>query len=88
MIDTQYVTRLGLKPDLDPATWAAYPFTLPAVRDLADPLKLHPKVTFFIGENGSGKSTVLEALAVSVGFNPEGGTRNFLPRTARAGGHG
>lgn len=77
MIDTQYVTRMGLKPDLDAATLAAYPFTLPTVRDLAEPLKLHPKVTFLIGENGSGKSTVLEALAVSVGFNPEGGTRNF-----------
>jgi predicted ATPase len=34
-------------------------------------------VTFFIGENGTGKSTLLEALAVSAGFNAEGGSRNF-----------
>ena len=37
----------------------------------------HP-VTFFAGENGSGKSTLLEALAVAHGFNPEGGTRNYV----------
>lgn len=30
-----------------------------------------------MGENGSGKSTVLEALAVASGFNPEGGTKNY-----------
>ena len=34
-------------------------------------------VTFFVGENGSGKSTILEAIAVAYGFNPEGGTRNY-----------
>jgi predicted ATPase len=34
-------------------------------------------VTFFVGENGSGKSTLLEAIAVSMGFNAEGGTKNF-----------
>jgi len=33
-------------------------------------------VTFFVGENGSGKSTVLEAVAVGCGFNPSGGSRN------------
>ena len=34
-------------------------------------------VTFFVGENGTGKSTLLEALAVLSGFNPEGGSKNF-----------
>lgn len=36
----------------------------------------HP-VTCFVGENGTGKSTLLEAIAVAYGFNPEGGTRNY-----------
>lgn len=34
-------------------------------------------ITFFVGENGTGKSTLLEAIAVAYGFNAEGGTRNF-----------
>jgi predicted ATPase len=53
-----------------------FPYSLPAIRYL-DRLPLHPKVTFLIGENGTGKSTLLEALALSVGLNPEGGSRNF-----------
>lgn len=53
-----------------------YPFSLPAVRAL-DSLELHPAVTFLVGENGSGKSTLLEAIAVALGFNAEGGSRNF-----------
>ena len=40
-------------------------------------LTFHPRVTFLIGENGSGKSTIVEALAVAAGFNAEGGSRNF-----------
>ncbi len=53
-----------------------FPYSLPAFRQL-DRLLFHPKVTFLVGENGMGKSTLLEALAVSVGLNPEGGSRNF-----------
>ena len=36
-----------------------------------------------MGENGTGKSTLLEAIAAAWGFNPEGGTRNFRFSTAR-----
>ena len=53
-----------------------YPFCLPVIRGLSI-LDLHPKVTFIVGENGTGKSTILEAVAAACGFNPEGGTRNF-----------
>jgi predicted ATPase len=53
-----------------------YPFSLPAVQHLQT-LDLHPAMTFLVGENGTGKSTLLEALAVAWGFNPEGGTKNF-----------
>jgi predicted ATPase len=53
-----------------------YPFCIPAVRHLHR-LEFHPAVTFFVGENGSGKSTLLEALAIKLGFNAEGGGKNF-----------
>ena len=54
----------------------AYPFTIPAIRELGV-LRLHPRVTYFVGENGSGKSTIVEAIAVAMGLNAEGGTQNF-----------
>ncbi len=41
-------------------------------------LSLSSAITIFIGENGTGKSTLLEAIAISYGFNPEGGTKNFI----------
>lgn len=40
-------------------------------------IRFHKPVTFFVGENGVGKSTLIEAIAVACGFNPEGGTINF-----------
>ncbi len=54
----------------------AHPFDLAAVRHL-DTLELCPQVTFVIGENGTGKSTLLEAIAIAFGLNPEGGSNAF-----------
>ena len=59
-----------------------FPLCLPALRHL-DRLPFHPKVTFLVGENGTGKSTLLEALASSVGLNPEGGSRHSTSRPGR-----
>jgi predicted ATPase len=53
-----------------------YPFNIGAIQHV-DQLKFHPKVTYLIGENGIGKSTLMESIAVAWGFNPEGGTQNF-----------
>lgn len=58
------------------APGSGYPWGLPAVRFVGR-LKPHPKVTFLVGDNGTGKSTLVEALAVLAGFNPEGGNRNY-----------
>lgn len=59
---------------------------IPAVRHLmkTGKLSLPNAVTFFVGENGTGKSTLLEAIAISAGFNPEGGTRNFSFSTSNS----
>jgi predicted ATPase len=70
-----YLRHLEWVRERIPAT-DRYPYNLPAVRQFLD-LTFHPKVTFFVGENGTGKSTLLEAIASVCGLNPEGGSRNF-----------
>jgi len=52
-----------------------YPFNIPSVRSLTG-VTFETNVTFFVGENGSGKSTILEAIAYQCGFNTAGGGRN------------
>lgn len=74
-MSSQYLLDLTLRRD-DIPSFDEYPFNLGALKNF-DRLKLHPKVTYFIGENGSGKSTLLESIAITLGFNPEGGTKNF-----------
>jgi len=70
-----YLIHLELLRERVPS-FDRFPYSLPAVRNL-DRLPFHPNVTFLVGENGTGKSTLLEALALEVGLNPEGGSRNF-----------
>ena len=70
-----YLLSLSLRRDKVPA-FTEYPYCLPVVRNLSR-IEFHPSVTFIVGENGTGKSTLLEAIAVALGFNAEGGTRNF-----------
>ena len=62
----------------DPVDCRSYLAALPVVKHLArQSIALERPVTIFVGENGTGKSTLLEAVAVAYGFNPEGGTKNF-----------
>ena len=70
----QFIKTITLKRAATPPD--GYPFTIAAVRHL-DGLQFTEPVTFFVGENGSGKSTVLESIAVAAGLNAEGGSRNF-----------
>ena len=49
-----------------------FPFSVPAVAAI-EQLALDQPVTVLAGDNGSGKSTILEAVAAAVGFAPQGG---------------
>jgi len=70
----KYLPNKKKPPDL-----REYPFTIPVVRRFCevDQLDIHPKVTYLVGENGTGKSTLIEGLAYACDLNPEGGSRNF-----------
>lgn len=64
------IKRLRLR-DNQEDTW---PYRIPAVRQIADNgLEFARPVTFLVGENGSGKSTIVEAIAEAYGINPRGG---------------
>ncbi len=63
--------------------WTDYPFCVPAIRNLSS-LELSSRVVFFVGENGTGKSTLLEAIAAHYGFGREGGNRNFRVSTSNS----
>ena len=61
----------GEAPDL-----RVWPGTVPAVAQiLRSGLDLPPGLTVLVGENGSGKSTVVEVLAEAYGLNPQGGSQ-------------
>lgn len=83
MLSEQYIKQIILER---PVAEDSYLARLPAVQELArrGTLPVTHKVTFLVGENGTGKSTLLEAIAVAYGFNPEGGTRNFNFSTTNA----
>lgn len=73
--DTQFVKSVYLKNELI-SSYRQFPLSLPVIRNFQEIL-FHPNVTYIIGENGMGKSTLLEGIAMALGFNPEGGTLNF-----------
>ncbi len=81
MIEKQYINHFEILGEKI-ADNNSYPFNIPALRNITK-IDLHPNVTFIIGENGTGKSTLLEALAVQYGFNAEGGSKNFSFSTQR-----
>jgi predicted ATPase len=69
-----YLLSARIKPDY--VLSEEYPFNLPLIRSLD--LRFTSIVTFFVGENGTGKSTVIEALASVCRLPVSGGSRNEL----------
>ncbi|GAB3599974.1 AAA family ATPase [Microbacterium tumbae] len=65
-----------------PQPGAQWPASIPAVAQmLREGIDLAPGVTFLVGENGSGKSTIVEGIAIAYGLSPEGGSRQARHRT-------
>ena len=52
----------------------SWPATLPAVRQLLDDGLDLDRLTILVGENGAGKSTIVEGVATAFGLSPEGGS--------------
>lgn len=61
-----HLRSLRVRPPVG-AAGERFPFDIPAVRGLGT-LALDAAVTFFVGENGSGKSTILEGIAAAAGL--------------------
>ena len=72
-----YLKRVWLEPSrvTDPA---AYPFCLPFLVDDFE-LGFDRAVTIIVGENGMGKSTLLEGIAVLAGYDEAGGGKGYMP---------
>jgi predicted ATPase len=71
---------LGLKP-----TGHGFPYAVPALQRIED-MRLDQPVTLLAGDNGTGKSTLVEAFAEAFGFDLHGGELERLgerPATPR-----
>ncbi len=70
-----YLQRVWLDPSRI-TDREAYPFCLPFLRDDFE-LTLDQPITIIVGENGTGKSTLLEGIAVLAGYDEAGGGRGY-----------
>src|SRR4030088_3589418 len=72
-----YLRRIWLEP-LRIDDRAAYPFCLPFLQDEFE-LSFDRPITIIVGENGTGKSTLLEGIAVLAGYDEAGGGKGYRP---------
>ncbi len=73
-MENLFINRIKLnRENID---FEEYPFNIKCLKHFEE-LKIDCPVTFFYGENGVGKSTLVEAIAIALGLNPEGGSNNM-----------
>jgi predicted ATPase len=72
-----YLKRLWLDPARI-ADRATYPFCLPFLKDDFE-LRFERAITIIVGENGTGKSTLLEGIAALAGYDEAGGGKGYRP---------
>lgn len=72
-----YLKRLWLDPALVTAP-GVYPFSLPLFRNGFE-MSFDSAITIIVGENGVGKSTLIEAIAALAGYDVAGGGKGYMP---------
>jgi len=78
VLKAPFLKRLTLLPERMQAD--DYPFNLPILEGGRLALGFDRPITFFVGDNGTGKSTLLQAIARQCGFSVLGGGRNQASR--------
>jgi len=72
-----YLKRVWLDSERIPNR-KAYPYCLPFLSDEFE-LTFDKPITIIVGENGIGKSTLLEGIAVLAGYDEAGGGKGYMP---------
>lgn len=72
-----FLRRLWLREDREPRD--EYPFNLPWMQEPDFELAFTTPVTIVVGENGTGKSTLIEAIAALCGYDEAGGGKGYRP---------
>ncbi len=72
-----YLRRIWLQP-AEIADRAAYPFCLPFLGDDFE-LSFDRAITIIVGENGTGRSTLLAGIAVLAGYDEASGGKGYMP---------
>lgn len=73
-----YLKRILLEPERV-ADWEKYPWNLPLFRARAFEFEFAMPITIIVGENGTGKSTLLEAIGALAGYDEAGGGKGYSP---------
>ncbi|TJW84092.1 MAG: ATP-binding protein, partial [Mesorhizobium sp.] len=73
-----YLKRILLEPSRV-ADWDQYPWDLPIFQGREFELEFTSAITIIVGENGTGKSTLLEAIGALAGYDEAGGGKGYMP---------
>ncbi|MEZ2332305.1 AAA family ATPase [Mesorhizobium sp. RCC_202] len=73
-----YLKRILLEPSRV-TDWDQYPWNLSIFREREFELAFTTPITIIVGENGTGKSTLLEAIGALAGYDEAGGGKGYMP---------